>query len=99
MINQFQIKKDGRGGARINSGRKTKAEESKVTGLCLEAIVEVYGSEKDGFVSLLQSGEAVLIKWVFEHRYGKPKESIELSGKIEAPIIIFNQSENCDPIQ
>lgn len=76
---------DGRqnnGGARPGAGRKTKAEEDKVRRVALNAIIEQYGSEEKGFVALLQSGEATLIKFVYEHAFGKPKEKVEHSGEM-----------------
>ena len=71
-----------RGGARQGAGRKTKAEELKVVNQATEAITEQYGSLKEGFKALLNSGEASLIKWVFEHAAGKPTDFVEVDGEI-----------------
>lgn len=76
----------GRGGAMPGAGRPTKADERRVRDLSVKAIVKMYGSEEKGFIALLKSGEAVLIKFVFEHAYGKPKEHHELSGPGGGPI-------------
>ena len=71
-----------RGGHRENSGRKPKDEREKVRGLAISSIIKRFGSEEEGFESLLASGEASLIKFVFEHAYGKPKEQIEIPDGI-----------------
>lgn len=68
-----------KGGARSGAGRPTKADEERVRDLSVQAIIEYYGSEQDGFKYLLESKEPVLIKFVFEHAYGKPREKIDLS--------------------
>lgn len=76
----------GKGGAMPGAGRPTKADERRVRDLSVKAIIKCYGSEEKGFLALLQSGEAVLIKFVFEHAYGKPKEHHELTGPDGGPI-------------
>lgn len=80
-----------RGGARNGAGRKSKADEDKVSGLAIQSIVERYGGEKEGFMALLQTGEASLMKFVFEHAFGKPKEKVEHSGEMG---IIWNEVKN-----
>lgn len=75
-----------RGGARPGGGRPKKADEQRVRDLSIQAIISQYGSEEAGFKSLLQSKEPVLIKFVFEHAYGKPTEKHELSGKDGDPL-------------
>lgn len=79
-----------KGGARPGAGRPSKADEERVRDLSVNAIIALYGSEEKGFKSLLESGEAVLIKFVFEHAYGKPTEKHELSGKDGNPL--FNST-------
>jgi hypothetical protein len=71
-----------RGGAREGSGRKPKADEELVRNQSIEAITQLYGSVENGFKTLLRSGEASLIKFVWEHAVGKPKEKVELSGEM-----------------
>jgi hypothetical protein len=68
------------GGKREGAGRKPKAEEERVRDLAVSAIVEHYGDEQKGFQALLNSEEPSLIKFVFEHAFGKPKEKVEQSG-------------------
>ena len=88
-----------KGGARPNSGRKPKIDEDKVVNQSTEAIIAKYGSIEKGFIALLESGEASLIKFVFEHAVGKPKEKMELSGPQGAALqFIFNAAPGCEPI-
>lgn len=70
-----------KGGARPGAGRPTKTDEERVRDLSVQAIVSKYGTEEMGFKALLDTQEPVLIKFVFEHAYGKPKEKHELTGK------------------
>jgi len=71
-------------------GRPKKVDEQRVRDLSVKAIVGHYGSEENGFKALLESKEPVLIKFVFEHAYGKPTEKHELSGKDGNPL--FNST-------
>lgn len=75
------------GGSRPGAGRKPKVQEEQVRSLCISAIVKKHGSEEEGLQALLDSGEASLVKFVYEHAYGKPKDKIEHSGDQEAPVI------------
>lgn len=68
------------GGVRSGAGRKSRAVEENTKNLCLAAIVLKYKTPEEGLKSLLESGEPSLIKFVFEHAYGKPVEKIEQSG-------------------
>lgn len=80
-----------RGGPGRGQGRKPKADEDKVRNLAVKAITERYGSEKEGFMALLNSLEPSLMKFVFEHAFGKPKERLEHSGEMG---IIWNEVKN-----
>jgi len=75
-----------KGGTRPGAGRPSKADEQRVRDLSVKAIIGHYGSEELGFKALLDSKEPVLIKFVFEHAYGKPTEKHELSGKDGDPL-------------
>lgn len=75
------------GGARVGAGRKKKVDELKVQQLAIKSITEKYGGEEEGFKALLESREASLIKFVFEHAYGKPKEKVELSSDKDSPVL------------
>lgn len=66
------------GGARPGAGRKPKADEEKVRNLAVSAIEKTHGSLEAGFTKLLNSGEASLIKFVWEHAVGKPREKMDL---------------------
>lgn len=73
------------------AGRPTKTNEIKVRDLALSAIKKKYGSEEKGFIALLESGEAALIKFVFEHGMGKPRENVNMehSGGVQ---LIFEKA-------
>ena len=71
-----------KGGKRPGSGRKTKAEETKVANIAMDAIKLKHGSLEAGFAWLLSSNEASLIKFAFEHAFGKPTEKIEHTGQM-----------------
>lgn len=73
-----------KGGARPGAGRPTKADEERVRDLSVKAIIEHYGSEEKGFKWLLSSGEPVLVKFVFEHAYGKPRDKMDMD--IDVPL-------------
>lgn len=75
-----------KGGTRPGAGRPTKTDEERVRDLSVQAIAAHYGSEEKGFKALLDSKEPALIKFVFEHAYGKPKERHELFGKGGNPL-------------
>lgn len=79
------------GGKRNGAGRKSKTQEDRVRELAVQSIVDTYGSEEDGFKSLLLSGEASLIKFVYEHAFGKPKEKFE--GSVDMGVI-WNEVKN-----
>ncbi len=71
------------GGARPGAGRKPKADEDKVRTLAEDAIKKKYGSLQAGFAALLDSGSDMLVKFAYEHAFGKPKEKIEHSGGLK----------------
>lgn len=79
----------GHGGARPGAGRKPKADEERVRNLAVGAIVAKYGSEEAGFLALLDSGEPSLIKFAYEHAFGKPKERFE--GELQTEQLIWNE--------
>jgi hypothetical protein len=72
-------------------GRPTKADEDKVRNLAIGAIIAKYGSEEAGFLALMNSKEPSLMKWVYEHGYGKPKEFVDITtNQPLLPTFIFN---------
>lgn len=68
-----------KGGAREGAGRKSKAEELQIVNQALDAITERYGGLREGFIALLNTGEPSLVKWVFEHAAGKPKDKVDIT--------------------
>jgi hypothetical protein len=69
----------GNGGKRAGAGRKPKAEELKIVNAAIDSITQLHGSLEGGFKALLKSGEPALIKFVFEHAVGKPKEKVDVT--------------------
>jgi hypothetical protein len=76
-----------KGGARPGAGRKKVHDELEVRNLAIKAIERVYGSKIKGFEGLLRTGEPTLVKFVFEHGFGKPTDKVQHSTDPEAPII------------
>ena len=96
---EFSKMANGHGGKRPGGGRKTKTEELKIVNQAVEAIIAKHGDLQTGFVSLLESQEPSLIKFVWEHAVGKPKEKIEHSGRVDKGVIFilddrFNSKDN-----
>lgn len=83
-----------RGGSRPGSGRKTKSDESRIQVMAAKAMIKKYGSEEQAFEALLESKEPTLIKFAYEHAFGKPKEKVSLdnSGRITLKIIRGSRS-------
>lgn len=73
-------KYEGRGGWR-GGGRPKKVDEEKVTLMAQKAIMKKYGSIEKGLMALLDSGEPMLRRFVFEHAVGKPREKIDMKGE------------------
>lgn len=59
-------------------GRPSKAEEFKTASIARAAIEGKFGSIEKGFEFLLDSKEPGLIKFVFEHGFGKPRENVSV---------------------
>lgn len=87
------------GGAREGAGRPSKAEEQKTASIARAAIAGKFGTVEEGFQWLLESKEPALIKFVFEHAFGKPQENIDLSGKIVHTVTykVVNGNKPGDP--
>jgi hypothetical protein len=84
----------GRGGARKGAGRKPVHDEQRVRDLAVAAIVAKHGDEETGFKALLETQEPTLVKWVYEHAYGKPKDTIDLTTREEEKIIVDFEDED-----
>lgn len=76
------------GGFRPNSGRKSNLEELEVQKLAISAIKKVYGGGlEEGFIALLKTKKEPLMKFVFEHAAGKPKENIALDTEVTVTVL------------
>jgi hypothetical protein len=72
----FSIVEDGRknnGGARDNSGRKSKSDEQNL----IERLSPMEDSAHQALRDNVEAGEAWAIKLYFEYMYGKPKQSVD----------------------
>jgi hypothetical protein len=69
-----------KGGARNGAGRPSKAKELHTAEVARAVIKAKYGSLEKGLESLLCSTEPSLVKFVFEHAFGKSPDKIEHSG-------------------
>lgn len=76
------------GGRRKGAGRKPKAQEARIQEMATKALVSKYGSEEAAFASLLDSKEPSLIKFAFEHAFGRPKEKVALENSGQITLII-----------
>jgi hypothetical protein len=70
-----------RGVARAGSGRKSKSEELGTSILARAALIKKYGTLEKALTALLESNESALIKFVFEHAFGKPTEKIQQNSE------------------
>jgi hypothetical protein len=84
-----------RGGPREGAGRPTRSAELGITKLAVDAIIKYYGSLEDGFIALLNSQDTALIKFVWEHAAGKPRERVDIDIDAEVQQIqIIRLPEN-----
>lgn len=72
----------GKGGQRAGAGRKPIHSEVYAKDLATTAIVNKFGSLEAGLEFLIETKEPNLLKFVFEHAIGKPKEKLEHSGEL-----------------
>lgn len=72
-----------KGGARQGAGRKPKAQEERVRELAKNAIIAQYGSLEAGMAHLLTTKEPSLIKFVYEHAFGKPVDEVKVEGGLK----------------
>lgn len=68
-----------KGGIRPGAGRKAIAIEQRTSEICKQAILATYGGNCEAMKALLNTGEVQLIKFVFEHAFGKPMEKNEIT--------------------
>jgi hypothetical protein len=81
----------GNGGKREGAGRKTAAEERQTRILALAAIIKKYGGEQESMEAMLNGNDTSMIKWVFEHAFGKPTENVNLKGELD---VFWNEIKN-----
>lgn len=62
------------GGKRIGAGRKSIAEELNTREVAMNTLVNKFGSKEQALNYLLETEEPSLIKFVYEHAFGKPIE-------------------------
>lgn len=82
-----------KGGARPGAGRKPKVDEIHIRNLATSAIEATYGSLQEGFQALLQSNESALIKFVFEHAAGKPKDTLDANVNASNEVIYIGKKK------
>lgn len=77
------------GGARAGAGRKPKSDEARIQAIAAKAMIKKFGSEQRAFEYLLNSKEPSLIKFAFEHAFGKPREKVDMNngGQITLKVI------------
>lgn len=69
----------GRGGIRPGQGRKAASDEIMAKELSQKAIINKFGTLEAGMEFLLTTGEPSLVKFVYEHCFGKPKEKQDVA--------------------
>lgn len=67
-------------------GRKSKAEETRTRELTLSVLTKKYGTLEAAMLSLLDSGEPSLIRFVYEHGFGKPQDKVDVTSGTQ-PVI------------
>jgi len=76
-----------KGGKRAGAGRKSLSEEVNTQLLAISSLVNKFGSKEAAFTYLLETGEPALIKFVYEHAFGKPQDKVEHSGEVTQNIV------------
>ena len=69
------------GGKRENSGRKGKADALKTAKIAMDALMSKYGSKVLALKALIDTGEPSLIKFVYQHAFGRPTEKHDVELK------------------
>lgn len=77
----------GRGGKRIGAGRKATADELKTQVIAMSALVSKYGTQEEAMRAAVESSNPQLVKFVYEHAFGKPQDKIEHSGEVSQNIV------------
>ena len=79
------------GGARVGSGRKSKPKEQKL----IESLDGIINQKKaiEVLKELVYGGDIRAMQLYLGYRYGKPKESVDITQFIEQPLFL-DVSEN-----
>jgi hypothetical protein len=81
------------GGKRDNSGRKSISEELGTRDLARKALIARYGGLEEALNALLATQEPALLKFVFEHAFGKPQEKVDVTSGGETIVVSFKDAE------
>lgn len=84
----------GKGGKRPGAGRPTIAKELATADLARKALTDKYGSLDAAILALIESKEPALIKFVFEHAFGKSPDKIEHTGDAGLILTIVRGKSN-----
>lgn len=76
------------GGKRIGAGRPTVAKELQTSVLAREVLINKFGSLNEALIALLEMNEPALIKFVFEHAFGKSPDKIEHTGDVSGKLTL-----------
>lgn len=97
-------KNNGGHSTKGRAGRKPKEDEQRIRGLCIDALVNIHGSEEKAFEFIAEQAKEggktgfPYLKLLFEYAYGKPKETIDLNHDLPKPMRKhfrdFNQPNN-----
>ena len=70
-------KNNGGHSTKGRAGRKSKEDENRIRGLCINAMEKVFGSEEKAFnyIAELAKESYPHMKMLFEYGYGKPTET------------------------
>lgn len=82
------------GGKRPGAGRPTVAKELATADLARKALIKKYGGLNEALIALLKTDEPVLLKFVFEHAFGKSPDKIEHSGNASISLKIVRTRSN-----
>lgn len=78
----------GKGGKRPGAGRPTVAKELGTAQLAKDSLIAKYGDLKSALNALLETKEPSLIKFVFEHAFGKAPDKVEHTGDITGKLTL-----------
>jgi hypothetical protein len=88
------------GGRRDNAGRKPKADEDRIRGLAVGALVKIYGSEEQAFEHLAKMAKESFphVNLLFAYAYGKPQDKLDVTSGGKRVKNIFTPAAGCEPL-